>query len=506
MTKKLISILLSIIILFGTFVCTFAQEEKATNFVVTSDLHYVSPCENKEDYLYAETFSLNKDGKKLQNESSFIIDAFLEQCKADIECDFILVSGDLVSYGRDYATEHEALAQKFASFEEETGKQVYVINGNHDNGASKATDSKRFKEIYNNFGYESAFMVADDCCSYATNLDEKYGLIALDSCDENYALANGIDSTRLNFVKEAARKIKSSGRYPILIMHHNLLEHIPAQLAIMDKYIVSFPRTYGSMFADWGIKLVFTGHTHFGNATSHTSPLGNVVYDFSNPSFVDYTSQYRKFSLTDSKIIYKDEYIQKIDAAALGARVNGYTQEELNLLATDYQKFNYDFFKNVALIDIKKTITEIDIPGLRGVIEKAIPLFDMSLYGENSLQKLAEENKINIPDSNYINVWDVATEIFIGFSNGDRRFHHDSLEAKIAYGVLKLAFKQANGVGVDISPIAGLALESFLSDNDGVPNLAGTLEGYGVNNKMANIFNAISLFFKNFIKIFSVIF
>lgn len=137
MTKKLISILLSVIILFGTFVCTFAQEEKETNFVVTSDLHYVSPCENKEDYLYAETFSLNKDGKKLQNESSFIIDAFLEQCKADIECDFILVSGDLVSYGRDYATEHEALAQKFASFEEETGKQVYVINGNHDNGVVK---------------------------------------------------------------------------------------------------------------------------------------------------------------------------------------------------------------------------------------------------------------------------------------------------------------------------------------------------------------------------------
>ena len=96
----------------------------------------------------------------------------------------MLITGDLATHGRDYVSEHEAVAAKFRKFEKETGKQVYVINGNHDNAKDMPVDHKKFTEIYHEFGYDEALSTDEGTCSYSANLNDEYTLVALDTCDE----------------------------------------------------------------------------------------------------------------------------------------------------------------------------------------------------------------------------------------------------------------------------------------------------------------------------------
>ena len=178
------------------YIGAYAADDSC-GFAVATDLHYVHPLANVEDYVESEEFNTNKNGHSYQHESGFIIDEFLRQCAENDNCDFVLIPGDLATYGREYVEDHYTLAAKFRAFEQSTGKQVYVINGNHDNGKESLTNSAKFREIYNEFGYDKAFAVDESCCSYAVNLNDKYGLIALDSCDEQYRLASGVDFERV---------------------------------------------------------------------------------------------------------------------------------------------------------------------------------------------------------------------------------------------------------------------------------------------------------------------
>ena len=136
--KKFICIVLALTLVFGSSLAigAFAKEsEKTTGFAVASDIHYVTPTKNADSTPADEGIetTFNSEGDSLYNQSGFIIDEFLRQCAGNPDCRFVLITGDLATHGRDFASEHEALAAKFRKFENETGKQVYVINGNHDN-------------------------------------------------------------------------------------------------------------------------------------------------------------------------------------------------------------------------------------------------------------------------------------------------------------------------------------------------------------------------------------
>lgn len=538
--KKILCFILAAVLSCSAVSITATAQEDSTGFVVATDLHYVHPLENVEDYVEANTFNSNENGYAYQHESGFIIDEFLNQCAKNEDCDFILLPGDLVTYGRDYPEDHMALAEKFRSFEKSTGKQIYVINGNHDNGAGTFTDHTKFTEIYHEFGYDKAFSVDESCCSYAVNLNEEYALIALDSCDENYSLTNGITLERLNWVREQAKAITQSGRKPVMIMHHNLLEHSPLQLITNDKYIVAFPRTFATLFADWGIKLVFTGHTHLTDAVSHTSPAGNVIYDFCTSALSEYPFQYRTFEMTDDVITYGMQNIKKIDTDALSSVVSGYTQEQLTAMATDMPAYAAAKESARTLNTLKKSLSAEGLgfsnddavyETINSACESIDKLFSMSLYGENSVQQLAKEYNIEIPDSSYENIWSIGSEIYLNFVAGNKKFDFESLEAQIILngavlalrsttaeiadekllsaanvllgGDIKLA-EEITKAGTDIfgavTPLEYFALaiaapfvNAYGSDTDSVENFCGEIPGYNADiSNFEYILNSIS--------------
>ena len=564
--KKFISILLcfSIVFSFASLTVSAESDSDDLSIAVASDLHYNIPHEVLEGSIDDDIYWYANRRAAMEDESGFIIDEFLNKCAEDDSCEYVLISGDLADHGRTIPQEHYDVAEKLAAFEEKTGKSVFVIDGNHDLGANCETDAAKFKEIYADFGYDLALTVDEDTCSYTANLGEKYRLIALDSCDYTKSTEDGMTTEKLNWVRQQANLAKKDGRYPILMMHHNILDHLPAQRILSRNFIVRFHYTTSDLFANWGIKAVFTGHEHCSDVTVYTSSLGNKIYDFATTSLTMYPIEFRKVSFTEETITYTAETIDKIDTDALTSVVSGYTDEHIRLMNNGFNEYAKGFLKagikyrllrslqteqmGIGEDSIFYDLVSTAVNGLTDILE-------MPLYGENSVSELAAKYNIVIPESDYENPWDLATELVAVHFAGGEAYDLNSAEVTILLRVVNLILKDdlssvsddfflkaANmllgkqdnsGITKDIvsrltsnfgavSPgmyflvaLVSPLLYEFAYDKDGVDDNNGTIEGYGSSSndarsnimaKISNLSATITLYFSFFIEIVSKIF
>lgn len=541
--KKIISVLLSVLMVVSCVSVGFAAEtEPDLKFAVASDLHYNVPEEeltasgeiDDEIYWYANRRA------SMDNESGWIIDEFLNQCAENDDVDFVLVSGDLADNGKSVIQEHLDVAAKFKAFEEKTGKQIYVTVGNHDAGLNCETTYEKFKEIYHDFGYAEALETVESNCSYTADLSDKYRLISLDSCDYDKSTEDGMTAEKMDWVRKQAQQAKEDGKYPILMMHHNLLDHLPLQRLLSHDFIVKFHYSTATLFADWGIKLVFTGHEHCSDATSYTSPAGNKIYDFATTSLTMYPLQYRTFEVTDKEIKYAAQTVDTLDTDALSAAVKGYSQEQLDLMNAGLNSYAKGFLKagvqwrltrslkmeqiGIAEGEMFYDLVNTAVGGLRKILEEP-------LYGEGSIQELAKEYNLDIPDSEYETGWQVVTELVAAHYEGSEDFHFESTEITIFLRLVALLLKDdlstvtdevfleaANSILADlgtdsiVSDLTKLGTQifggvtpmeyfllaavsplvhAFIVDDDGVDDNNGTIEGYGTYTFEGNVQNVM---------------
>lgn len=517
-----------------------AEEKNDLSFAVASDLHYSAPEEELEKTNDDPIFWHAIRRCEMENETGLIIDEFLNQCAESDDVEYVLISGDLANRGRSRPEDHLVIAQKLRDFEKKSGKEVYVINGNHDASNDQATTLARFKEIYAEFGYDHALTTRADDCSYTADLGEKYRLIALDSNHETKSTEDGMTADRLKWVKEQAELAKEDGRYPIVMMHHNLLDHLPIQRVLSRNFIVKFHFTTAELFADWGIKTVFTGHEHCSDATVYTSALGNKLYDFATTSLAMYPLEYRVVKYNDNEIKYETRSVDKIDYDALTATTKGYTDEQIAAMKADLRAFSKGYLKAGVQYRLELSLS----PEKMGIdegsayskpiiyaVDKLISLLRMPLCGENSLQSIAKEYGIEIPDSDYKTGWDLATDLVAWHYSGGEHFDTDSVEvttllravatilrndfAGIADDVLLKAansFLGELGYGpiadsltkyciskfgvytkaeIFLVAVASPILYKFACDNDGVDDNNGVIEGYGTVNFKTNVSNIV---------------
>ena len=532
--KKVLSIILSVIMASSVLcVGVCAEEKNDLSFAVASDLHYSAPEEELEKTNDDPIFWYATRRCEMENETGLIIDEFLNQCAESDDVEYVLISGDLANRGRSRPEDHLVIAQKLRDFEKKSGKEVYVINGNHDASNDQATTLARFKEIYAEFGYDHALTTRADDCSYTADLGEKYRLIALDSNHETKSTEDGMTADRLKWVKEQAELAKEDGRYPIVMMHHNLLDHLPIQRVLSRNFIVKFHFTTAELFADWGIKTVFTGHEHCSDATVYTSALGNKLYDFATTSLAMYPLEYRVVKYNDNEIKYETRSVDKITATT-----KGYTDEQIAAMRADLRAFSKGYLKAGVQYRLELSLS----PEKMGIdegsayskpiiyaVDKLISLLRMPLCGENSLQSIAKEYGIEIPDSDYKTGWDLATDLVAWHYSGGEHFDTDSVEvttllravatilrndfAGIADDVLLKAansFLGELGYGpiadsltkyciskfgvytkaeIFLVAVASPILYKFACDNDGVDDNNGVIEGYGTVNFKTNVSN-----------------
>lgn len=547
--KKFISVLLTVAILFGVVAIGASAEEPVDlKFAVASDLHYVCPEEELEKNIdYEEVFWHANRRAELQSEAGFIIDEFLRQCAEDDSCEFVLIPGDLVNDGRVVVQQHIDVAKKLADFEDSTGKQVYVINGNHDCADNEGDFSiAEFKQMYYRFGWDEAIATDDDSNSYVVDLSDKYRLIALDSCHKNASTEDGMDFDRIMWVCDQAKAATEAGKYPILMMHHNLLDHLPVQRIISQNFIVKFHFTTADLFANSGIKLVFSGHEHCSDAAVYTSSLGNKIYDFANTCLIMYPLEYRMMTLTENEIKYESKTIESIDVDALTSTVSGYTDEHIALMNEDMNNYAYEFFKASIQYrlgrDLKLESMGLDedaiyYPLVSRVINELNDSLEKPLYGEDSVQQRAADFGIEIPESDYENLWDLVTDLVSFHYAGGEYYDLYSTEVQILlrsvamllrteFAILgdetlfKIAelflddmgmtsvseelmqlgiatFGEISAVEYALLALVSPLIYSFAYDDDGVHDNDGVIEGYGtktVEGNLANISDKITTF------------
>ncbi len=541
MKKRVLSVLICVVLLATTYLTPNAVAgADELKFAVASDLHYNVPREKISGEIDDSVYWYANRRAAMEDESGFIIDEFLSQCAAS-DCEYVLISGDLVDNGRVIIQEHYDVAEKFARFEEETGKDVFVINGNHDFGADCLVTMDKFKEIYADFGYDKALNIAENDCSYTADLGSKYRLVALDSCDPTASTEDGMSLEKMNWVHEQCKQAEQDGRYVILMMHHNLLDHLPMQRILSRNFIVRNHLTTATMFADWGVKIVLTGHEHCSDVATYTSVAGNVIYDFATTSLSMYPLAYRVFTLTDEKIIYTSETIESIDTDALTSTVDGFSAEQINLMNSGFNAYSKGFLKagvryrlelslSMEKMGISENAVYYDLENT--AVGKLTGLLNMPLYGENSVKSKAASYGIDFPETAYANGWDLSTEFIAAHYAGSESYSLDDADLKAllltvsvlirdelncsdsdaltdgaaalieAYGLssntdslMKAADSVFSGGGVTPAEYFTVALLSpllyeFVYDSDGVDDNNGVLSGYGSeesSSKAANI-------------------
>lgn len=566
--KKLISVVLSIVIVLSSCaVAVFAADNnEAMGFAVASDLHYNDTRTEAFDVYTPddEIFWYANRRAQLEDESGFIIDEFLRQCAENDAVEFILIPGDLVDDGKAIQDQHYGVAAKFKAFEEATGKQIYVINGNHDAGINEdcATTFEEFKAIYHDFGYAEALVTLDNDCSYTADLNDKYRLIALDSCHDTASTEDGMTEESVQWVLDQAAKAKADGKYPILMMHHNLNDHLPIQRIISRNFIIKNHYSTATRFADAGIKLVFSGHEHCSDVADHTSPAGNTIYDFATTSLTMYPLEYRVVTCTDEVITYEAKSIETIDTDALNeASGYQYTQAMLDAMNQGMNDYSLGFLRTGIQYRLELSLSMEKM----GISEDAIyydlvatavggltDILDMPLYGENSVQEKAASYNLVIPESDYDNLWDLVMTLLANHYAGEESLDIYSDDIAILLRSVAMALKDilantqdevifawaneiakaqgGEGMVTEIAKlctsvfggvtpveyflcaIASPIIYEFAFDSDGVNDNNGTLKGYGVDNEMSLIesitawFSAIFAKLKLYVTMFFEIF
>lgn len=551
--KKILSLILTTVLLFSACAPAnnaFSQqvteamaenqvsEEVALNFAVASDLHYVCPTDELDNDIDHEIYWYANRRAAMENESSFIIDEFLNQCAEDENCKYVLIPGDMVNDGKIVPQQHIDVAAKFADFEAKTGKSVYVVPGNHDYGVNCEVELDDFIGYYKEFGYSEALTV--NGASYTVDLSDEYRLIALDSTDPSKSTEDGLTNDKVEWVKKQVEKAKADGKHPILMMHHNLLDHLPLQRLLSHDFIVRKHYTTATKFADWGIKLVLTGHEHCSDAATYTSPSGNVIYDFATTSLTMYPLQYRSFSITADEIRYEVRTIEKIDTDALLEATPGLTQEHADLMNAGMNDYAKGYLKAGVEYRLERSLSMEKIGIAEGqpfynlvntAVSGLLKVLNEPLYGEGSIQELAAEYNLEIPDSSYTTGWDVATELVGAHYAGSENYELEGTEVTIFLRLVALVLRDdlaniadetllvlANmvlqhfgleGIAVGltklgtevfgaVTPVEYLLLAvvspllyDFTIDNDGVDDNNGTLPGYGTVSRETNTNNVI---------------
>jgi len=298
-----------------------------TSFIVFSDPHTYAPELGIEGK--ALEYYLAND-RKLLKESTEILDSVIEAIKAE-KASFVIVSGDLTKDGE--LASHEVFAGYLSQLEA-SGKQVYIVPGNHDIQNSRAfkyvgdktervptVTPEEFARIYSEYGYQEALYRDTGSLSYVAEPQAGLWLLALDSCryaeqtENSEPITDGrFSSKTLHWIEEMLMAAAKQDKAVIAMLHHGIVEHFQGQEKYAGEYLLDDYAAMSKLLAAYNVRLVFTGHYHSQDITVKRGPKANkFVFDIETGSLVTYPSPYRLVSITASqRVIVQTQHVTSI--------------------------------------------------------------------------------------------------------------------------------------------------------------------------------------------------
>jgi 3',5'-cyclic AMP phosphodiesterase CpdA len=313
---------------------TAAAAVDMNKIAVLSDPHYFDPALGATGAAF-EAY-LAKDRKMLA-ESDAIVSKTIELIK-NTDAGIVLVAGDLTKDGE--LTSHQKFAELLGQLED-SGKKVYVIDGNHDINNPNAfkydgdqaipvenVSPEEFKNIYNDFGYGEAIARDPGSLSYVVEPVAGLRIIVMDSAV--YGEIRGeFSQDRLNWIMEQTQSAAAQGKLVLGMMHHGLTEHFGVQRQFFPEYVLDDADNVAAKLAGAGMKAVFTGHFHAQDAVKKQAG-DSIIYDIETGSLVTYPVPYRLVELTgDGKLAINTSFVETIDYDTGGKPFQSYARDYL---------------------------------------------------------------------------------------------------------------------------------------------------------------------------------
>lgn len=297
-------LVLSIVFFLGWSFVSCAQKSEKLKIGVIGDPHYLS--EQLMDGGSAIRNAVDVSGKTILDVPQVLDMVLSEYLKSDIEV--LLIPGDMTKDGEkqshiDFVKKLQPLIDK--------GVKVYIIPGNHDINipnpqryegdrtiSTEGVTPVEFEKIYANCGYSDALKKDAASLSYVAQLNDNTWLLAIDGCRYDEYTTSVVSSGQISpateqWIKEVMDDAKLKNIQVVSMMHHGLVEHIMFQATIFRDYIINDWQRLAPLFADWGIKAVFTGHFHANDITEYRSLAGNKIFDIETGALCAYPFPYR---------------------------------------------------------------------------------------------------------------------------------------------------------------------------------------------------------------------
>ena len=234
------------------------------------------------------------------------------------------------------------------------------------------------------------------------------------------------------------------------MMHHNLLDHLVLSDVLQPGSVVGNSSGIQDIFAKYGVKYVFTGHTHESDIASYTGANGEVVYDVVTGALAVYPCPYRTVTFGD-KVKFEINYVDKIEAELVP---DGMSAEALELMKNNFSEyakksfylgFEITLYTTICKPSYLKSIlnlNETDHADMCALIDKLAPRIEeglkMPIYTEDeteagvSVESILAEYDVTIPDTKYETLADLVVEVYEKHIMGDENLQSYSKEVVLA--------------------------------------------------------------------------
>lgn len=449
-----------------------------TKISVISDIHYLPPeyIGSTEGFCFRENMD---NDRKLVMYGDEIINAAFENVEAS-GAEFLLVPGDLAHSCQKLA--HERVAAKLRELESR-GVQVYVIPGNHDicpfeantNAIGFAADDvndkivlagneyvndriinvdgtskSEFERLYSGFGCgedETVIARAEDSLSYVAELGDSVRLIAIDASyydNDFFTKEKGLDSQRLEWVKQQIAACLEAGKTPVAMMHYNLVEKYRWQSVIMGPNFVDDNEKIAKELADCGLKYIFTGHSHATDIAALTTRKGAVLNEICTGGLMLHGSPVRHAVLAGGRAEIKTTLLPSIEGIE------------------DYQAFCNDYYYTDGIRIVMRNRGIFDASAaVAGFLESDRLPYDAAFDFALGLMQEVVDNLLNMELSGSVTLCDVLTQAYKQHYAGDEQYPED----------IRAAIKQIKN-GKAVEQALGYAFRG-IGNNTGLASVAG---------------------------------
>ena len=334
-----------------------APQYPDVNFAVISDIHVYTAELGSSGTAFEKV--MNSD-RKLLLDSIDLLDFAISEI-LETETSFVLIPGDLTKDGE--LVNHRIVAEKLQQLVD-ANIPVYVVPGNHDvnnpetfSYSGNTTESVQnvseadFAQIYENFGYGSAFMRDTNSLSYAVEIAEGMWLLAIDATmhrenvpDHHAIVAGKISQATADWITSVLREADRQNIPVMAMMHHGFGEHWKGQAKLHPDYIILDFENFGKFLASWNVRAGFTGHYHAHDVKRNDYNNGKYLYDIETGSLITAPCPIRYVQISGGSMnIRSDFFIDKLHPG------------------TDFAEKGHAFVKKTVMLEAANTLRKYKV-------------------------------------------------------------------------------------------------------------------------------------------------